>query len=297
MPPRSRSEAAKFDPNEMANLSESIMMKVVKSILQSVGLFNSAQRFKTKAENLDLPGQYAVASLYCRLSGISRGLPVPPKRQTFLVSRHHNVIRSLRNGRLGAESIVATLAQFGYDIGQFKEMLDFGCGSGRVLRNWKDLTTAKVHGTDYNQDLVNWCKESFSFAEFNKNELTPPTSYKDERFPFIYALSVFTHLDETLQRQWMDEMYRILAPEGLLLISLQGKASSQYLTDEERARYERGELVVKLPEESGSNECAVYHPYNYVRDMLAKRFVLVGHVPEGAKGNPPQDYYLLKKKS
>lgn len=128
-------------------------MSVVKPLLQSTGLLGFARRVRDKARNLDFPGQYTMAAAYCRLSGISGGLPIPPKKQTFLVSRHHNVIQSLRNGKKGAQSITDVLAQFGFQIEQFREILDFGCGSGRVLRNWKNLKTTSVHGTDYNIEL------------------------------------------------------------------------------------------------------------------------------------------------
>jgi hypothetical protein len=41
--------------------------------------------------------------------------------------------------------------------------------------------------------------------------------------------------------------------------------------------------------------CATYHPPAFVRDHLAAGYRVVDFVPEGAKGNPWQDYWLLRK--
>ena len=266
------------------------------AVPKSTALRDVARGLKSRAEDLDLPGLYALAAGYCRVSGIANGLPVPPRDLTFLVSGHHNVVRSLRNGRLGGESVVATLARHGLTIDSFPAILDFGCGSGRVLRCWKGLEGVSIHATDYNPRLVEWSRAAFPFARVGVNGSAPPLDYPSDTFSFVYALSVFTHLDLTMQGRWVDELHRVIAPGGYLLLSLQGAASASLALDErERERYDRGEMVIKRGDLSGANECAVYHPPAYVRDFLAPGFTMIDHVPEGAKGNPPQDYYLFRK--
>ncbi len=46
---------------------------------------------------------------------------------------------------------------------------------------------------------------------------------------------------------------------------------------------------------AGTNLCAAFHPETYVTEVLAPDWRLIDFVPEGARGNPRQDYYLLQK--
>jgi ubiquinone/menaquinone biosynthesis C-methylase UbiE len=57
------------------------------------------------------------------------------------------------------------------------------------------------------------------FAQFEVNGLAPPLAYEANHFDFIYALSVFTHLPESLQTAWMSELARVLKPGGYLLMT------------------------------------------------------------------------------
>jgi SAM-dependent methyltransferase len=128
-----------------------------------------------------------------------------------------------------------------------------------------------------------------------KNALAPPLPYPNESFDLITALSVFTHLPEPLQLPWISELRRVLRPGGLLALSVHGRASLDKLGPDERAAFEAGRLVVQHASEAGSNRCAAYHPERYVREMLAQQLVLLEHVAEGARGNPPQDLLLLRR--
>jgi SAM-dependent methyltransferase len=133
------------------------------------------------------------------------------------------------------------------------------------------------------------------FAEFGRNGLHPPLRWSDESFAFVYACSVFTHLDEPLQHAWMRELHRILKPEGHLLFTTHGEMWLTSLNDTERATFLKGKLVVRNGAESGRNACSVYHPAEYVKAQLTGGFTLVDHIPEGATGTGRQDIYLLKK--
>jgi hypothetical protein len=93
----------------------------------------------------------------------------------------------------------------------------------------------------------------------------------------------------------MSDLRRILKPGGYLLITTHGEFWLKALSEEEKARYLSGQLVVRNGEESGRNECAVYHPVGYVRERLAKGFRIVDYMPEGATGTGMQDIHLFRK--
>lgn len=223
-------------------------------------------------------------------------LPVPPLALIDLVSGQPDIPWFLEGGRRAAAAIREALARQDVAMEQLGALLDFGCGCGRVLRQWQRLTPATVvHGSDLDTRQVAWGQRNLGFARMQANGLAPPLPYADETFDLVYALSVFTHLPEGLQQPWMDELRRIVAPGGLLLVSTHGERYAADLTPEERARFAAGKLVVRASADAGSNACGAYHPPAWVRAELAGRFEVLEHVPEGALGNPHQDQWLLRR--
>ena len=148
-------------------------------------------------------------------------------------------------------------------------VLDFGCGCGRVLRHWAGLEGPEIHGSDYNERLVAWCAANLPFVTASVNELEPPLRYEDRQFGLVYAISVFTHLPRDLERAWIEELSRIVAPGGLLLLTTHGDSYADRLDAHERARYDSGEPVARWPGVAGSNLCTTFHPESYVRERLA----------------------------
>jgi cyclopropane fatty-acyl-phospholipid synthase-like methyltransferase len=202
----------------------------------------------------------------------------------------------LDGGRRAAASIRDILRKNGVAIESLDAILDFGCGCGRVLRLWKDLHGVKVHGTDYNTELTSWCERRLPFARIGTNELTPPTGYPAASFDLIYSLSVFTHLPEAAQREWMAEFHRLLRPGGFLLLSLHGAHYLPRLNEQEQRQFLAGDLVTRFDYSAGSNLCSVFHPEPWVRNRLTADFEFVDFIPEGARGNPRQDAWLFRRK-
>jgi SAM-dependent methyltransferase len=99
-----------------------------------------------------------------RRNGAPDRLPVQTPGLAYLVCGQYNLEAMYHNGRKGAEWISALLEKNGLHIDDFNNILDFGCGCGRILRFWKDLTHTGVYGTDYNPLLVKWCTDNLPFT-------------------------------------------------------------------------------------------------------------------------------------
>jgi SAM-dependent methyltransferase len=219
------------------------------------------------------------------------GLPLPPPELIVRVAGTADTAWFLEGGQRAKQSLEDALERAGRPPASIGPLLDFGCGCGRVARHWTGLD---LHGSDANAEAVTWCRANLP-GTFTANELEPPLPRPDASFDAVYALSVLTHLPEELGLAWRDELRRVLRPGGLLLVSTHGDAYRGRLSDEERARFDRGEVVVRWPSTAGTNLCAAYHPEPYLRGRLAEGFALVEHVPRGARGNPEQDLTVYRK--
>jgi SAM-dependent methyltransferase len=275
--------------------------------LRAVGLGPSAVRFRYWLRR-DLRRQNAE---FLR-SGADDGWPLPPPELVYRVVGHHDVAAFYKQSAARGTYIRTFLGRHGVEVGGFSSILDFGCGCGRVTRQWGDLKHTKVHGADHDRSLIEWCQSNLTFAEFAVNDLAPPLPYAGEAFDFVYAISVFTHLSADLQQPWMDEMARIIRPGGYLLITTHGPDFYARLTPAEVARANAGEVVVRHSSQAGTNQCAAYHGQESVAAMVDGTFEIVecvpGHdaptlsgimlKPQAAGGGPQrprQDGYLLRR--
>lgn len=121
---------------------------------------------------------------------------------------------------------LALLKMTNRGLSDFRDILDWGCGSGRVTRNFHLLPQARIVGLDIDRDNINWCREHFSFGEYRVAPLRPPTDVKAESFDLIFGISVFSHLREEDQRAWLDELRRLARPGSFLLMSTLGEAAA-----------------------------------------------------------------------
>jgi len=107
-----------------------------------------------------------------------------------------------------------------------KAVLDFGCGSGRLLR-WllshvEDGAT--LAGCDIHEPSIRWLRENYPAAvRLYVNDPEPRLPEGDDVFDLVCAVSVFTHL--TNWAPWLLELRRVLKPGGILVASILGKGS------------------------------------------------------------------------
>jgi SAM-dependent methyltransferase len=158
-----------------------------------------------------------------RIKTLSSGTPLPPPVLRYRVHGYLDGKGFLEAGTVCAEEIRSSLQLAGKELYGFHEVLDFGCGCGRVLRHFHDHPpSCRLHGTDIDPSAIAWCRANLSCASFSKNDLLPPLPFPDAAFDLVYAFSVFTHLDENYQLRWLEELKRVVKPGGTLMISTHG---------------------------------------------------------------------------
>ena len=285
----------------MSTKLEWLIKQGLRKIAESMGLQEVVSKQREIAS--DISKLYKILrDIESQITVTSDGLPIPPHDLHFLVSGNYDLGVSdfLTVGKFCADSVTGLLNKNHLDIDGFEAVLDFGCGCGRVIRHFNSLKNAKLYGTDYNPVLVEWCRKNLPFAQFQVNKLAPPLNYNAEKFDLVYAFSVFTHLPETLQFSWMNEISRVLKPGGYAFITTHGVAYIEgSLNPRERELFQSGQLIVVNEGSAGENKCSTYHPEGYVRNTLAVGFEIVDFVPgwvlDSSRRIIAQDSYLLKK--
>ena len=190
----------------------------MRKVLHAFGLLPAARRGRAAINEAVENWKYRVQSF--RLRREAAGFAIPPRKLNLMVTGTEDPEWYARGGWLAAQSIRFALERNAISVEGLTSILDFGCGAGRVIRHWAKLS-ALVHGTDYNPELIR-CAQHLRFAEFRVNGLQPPLGYPSNSFDLVYALSVFTHLDEAGQFAWINELRRVVKPGGYLLITTHG---------------------------------------------------------------------------
>jgi SAM-dependent methyltransferase len=155
--------------------------------------------------------------------------------------------------------------------------------------------SAKVYGSDYNPETIEWCTKNLQKINFSLNQLSPPLPYKNAQFDVAYCISVFTHLSELNGLSWADELHRVLKPGGLLVITTAGDYSfeTDLLANEKEEYKDRG-IVTRGEYEEGKKMYLARHNPTYVKNILLKKFEHLEHVTAGF----PfifQDFWLVRK--
>jgi SAM-dependent methyltransferase len=156
------------------------------------------------------------------LSGVA--LPDGPRRKR--VSGSEQPICFCLDGFTTFMKLDRALQRFGgKGLAEFRRILDWGCGCGRITRYFGRLGECLVSGADIDADNLQWCRENLSFGTFHQFPLQPPTKLKPASFDLIFGISVFTHLREGSQLEWLAELSRLLRPGGIALVTVLGPST------------------------------------------------------------------------
>jgi SAM-dependent methyltransferase len=271
-------------------IDRSLMMPGLKQqvirALRAAGLLETAE----EARYLAIRARYALENR--RLRRARPDSPLPPSRLLYEISSGVSYEAYLASGRESAErvwSFVPPLLK-----PEIHVICEWGCGIGRVIRHTFELPGAsftRVIGTDYDERMIRWCAANLKGIEFFKNDVHPPLPLGDSSIDCVYALSVLTHLDEALQREWIEELFRVIRPGGIMVLTTHGEGVKDRLSEDEREAYERGEMVIRSSTRVGGRLYASYASPALMRRLL-DRGKVVRYEP-GAFGT--QDVWVVER--
>lgn len=236
-----------------------------------------------------------------RFATSSAAIPLPPPKLRFRVHGALDRESFIAVGARVSDNLRELVRSAGRDIDSFNNILDFGCGSGRVLSNFLSLpSTCRLHGVDIDAEAIDWCQRAMSGASFKHIDSNPPTGFADNSFDFIFAISVFTHLDEAYQFAWLKELHRIAQPGAILVLSVHGEPIYERLPMAEKKIirhegffYKRGETgrlkLDGLPDFYQNS----YHSREYIRREWSKYFQVIDQKLRGI--GDYQDAVVLRK--
>ncbi len=204
--------------------------------------------------------------------------------------------RYYTGGRETSEWVMGKFKQYS-DLEE-KTILDWGCGPARLTRHLPLMvSSAKVHGTDYNAETIQWCRDHIDNVEFNHNEINRPLTYDNGSFDLIIGISIFTHMSEANHEFWVEELHRVVKPEGLIFLTTAGEIFTTQMTSEEARLFRQNQLVIRSNTTEGHRTFGAFQPRAYFERLVSDYFEIVDYkAGEQQSWGLEQDYWVLRAK-
>jgi SAM-dependent methyltransferase len=163
-------------------------------------------------------------------------MPCDELRERVTGSRNAEWFHASGQQTLG--NIRGALAKIDRELEDYDSILDFGCGSGRLLRWLRPLaSTRSIHGCDVDAEAIEWLRSALPEIQLQVNRPLPALEAPSGSYDLVLCHSVFTHLDEEYQDAWLQELRRVLRPGGHLVVSFSG---DHVFAEREREAREHG---------------------------------------------------------
>lgn len=123
----------------------------------------------------------------------------------------------LASGLRAALTYLDEIESAGADPTRFGKILEFGVGFARILRHFAPFE-AELFGCDVTPETVRWCQEKVAgLGRFEVSATDPPLPYGEAEFDFVYANSVFTHIQSDRTPAWIRELRRVTRAGGVVI--------------------------------------------------------------------------------
>jgi SAM-dependent methyltransferase len=153
-----------------------------------------------------------------------QNIPLPPENLRKKVLGPESAEYFVSSGHLSVQDLGRALASIGRTFDEFTDVLEWGCGCGRILRHlqsWK--TTKRIHGNDIDRDAISWINQNLPWVATSTTDGMPPLPYADDSFDLIFNHSVLTHLNAAYQDAWLAELGRVVRPGGVITLTVHGQ--------------------------------------------------------------------------
>lgn len=183
------------------------------------------------------------------------------------------------------------------------KIFEWGAGPGRLLLQFdryrqQSLRPIELFGSDFNEKSVSFMSENVPQIDYRLNSIMPPLGFfleKFDGFDYIYAFSVFTHLNETAFIAWVTELLGLLSPGGIFCFTVNGDFISSYLGGIHIKMYDRGEYVYFPGSSLGKKNSISHVSRAYVENCLPEGFELFEFIPGGLFEAFSQDLFAIKR--
>lgn len=225
------------------------------------------------------------------------GRPMPPAELLVAVAGGADPAPFSQRGRADGAKFMALAADAGLDTTGRLNVLDWGCGCGRIAR-WlaPDVTGqgGTFTGSDLNPRLTAWCAANLP-GRYAVNGLRPPLDVPDAAADLVYAHSVFTHLTEETAAAWLAELARVLKPRGVAILTFHDEAYAQaWGPPEAKAGLSRQPYFVWNNALEGSNYMSAWTTRARFAELAAGGFEVLQIIP-GALDQPEQAVAVLRR--
>jgi SAM-dependent methyltransferase len=131
----------------------------------------------------------------------------------------------------------------------------------------------EISGVDIDRPAVRWARRHLG-PGFQAIEPRPPLPFADAAFDVVYAVSVFTHLDEEKQLDWLLEAHRVLRPGGLLIASTHHESLAWTRPDLIAAQKEKlaADGFLFAPGDGPFNDDSAFHTLPYLEKIWGGLF-------------------------
>jgi SAM-dependent methyltransferase len=230
---------------------------------------------------------------------VDDGRPMPPAELLVAVAGGAGQAWFSAQGRADAAKFMRLAADAGLDPGGPLDVLDWGCGCGRIAR-WLAPDVAANGGTftgsDLNPRLTAWCAANLP-GRYAVNGLRPPLDVADAGADLVYAHSVLTHLTEETAKAWLAELVRVLKPAGVAVLTFHDEDyAERWAPPEARAGLARQPYFVWNNALEGSNYMSAWTTRARFAELAAAAgFEVVQMIP--AAVDPPEQAVAVLRRN
>lgn len=110
-------------------------------------------------------------------------------------------------------------------------VLEFASGYGMVTRHLRhQLAGAEVVSCDIHDSAVAFINSTLHSRAVNSRHVPEELRFESV-FDVVFALSFFSHMPEATFSRWLEALFRVVRPGGILVFTTHGLASQKYFGD------------------------------------------------------------------